>query len=406
MDIISKSTSLLAPCMSSALVIPHEVLAVILLTLGIFIFSREEKHDKWWSGLIGGVITLLSINFAVYYAFSLLVYSLARAIKTKNYKFHIIRLIITGVMTFLISSIYLVPYLSSVLKHGSDNFQWVWTIMSNFDPYLVTFGLGFIGLTFILGVLGIITLPKSNFKLILIITLVVLYIGRFHVYITKPLFNMSYIPDHAYYALVFFLSFTGGIFLRDFPIKIIFKKWTLERLKMGHIFLASTFFLPILIWNPISNGGILNEFKPIPEKIENIASVINDKTTKDDILLSSNELSPWILLLTGRHLALSGSPWCSNPSARYTLRYNDFEKAFTSKDIKRIKEILNKWAVDILIFSKEKNEWFFGQTNPKFGRLRSYRGIRLQIDKKTFGDNKHFKKIFEDEYYVILEVMG
>jgi len=392
--------------MHSALVIPHEVLAVILLILGIFIFSREKNHDKWWAGLIGGIITLLSINFAVYYALSLLVYSIVRSIKTANYKFHIIRLIITGFITFLVSSVYTVPYLSSVLKHGSDNFQWVWTIMPNFDPYLVTFGLGFMGLTFILGVLGIITLPKSNFKLILVITLVILYIGRFHVYITKPLFNMSYIPDHAYYALVFFLSFTGAIFLRDFPVKISFKKWSLERLKMGHIFLASTFFLPILIWNPVSNGTILNAFKPVPEKIENITSVINDKTTKDDIILASNELSPWILLLTGRHLALSADPWCSNPSARYTLRYNDFKKAFTSKDIKKIKEILNEWAVDILIFSKQNNVWFFAQTNPKFGRLRKYRGITLKIDKDIFGNSNYFEKIFEDEYYVILEVMG
>ena len=403
-----------------AIVRPYELIAIILMIFGLFLFSREKKQDKWWAGLIGGIIALLSINFAVYYALSLLVYSILSAIKTKNYKTYISSLIVTGFITFLVSSVYTVPYLLSVLKHGSDNYQWIWTILSNFDPYLVTFGLGFMGLTFILGMLGIITLPKSNFKLILIITLMILFIGRFHVYITKPLFNVSYIPDHAYYSLVFFLSFTGAIFLRDFPLKISFKKWTLEKLRMGHIFLASTFFLPIMIWNPISNDSLNNSFKPIPEKIQNITSIIKEKTDKDDIILSSNEISPWILLLTGRHLALSGDPWCSNPTARYSLRYEDFSEALSTNDINVIKVNLNKWDVDVIVFvkdeviwdkkekkwvRKEREEyinWLFSASAPEFGRFFKKPRLEVEIYKNIFNNESYFTNIYEDQYHVVL----
>lgn len=386
----------------SAIVIPHEVLAVILLILGVFIFSREKKQDQWWAGLIGGIVTLLSVNFAVYYALSLLVYAIIRAFKTRNCKLHIIRLIVTGFITFLVSSVYLVPYIWSIINNGADDFHWKWTILSNFDPYLVTIGLGFMGLTFILGVLGIISLPKSNFKLVLIITLVILYVGRFHVYVTKPLFNMSYVPDHAYYALVFFLSFTGAIFLRDFPVKITFKKWTLERLKIGHIFLASTFFLPIIIWNPVSNSLLYNSFKPIPKKIEHITSIINNKTGKDDIVLASREISPWILLMTGRHLAISSDPWTSNPSARYSLRHKDFSEAFTSGNIKVIKNNLNKWKVNIIVFVKKDNKWGFNASGPYYGRFRQYGFLTAEIDKNIFNNDFYFTKLYQDADYVVL----
>lgn len=389
--------------MHAVLVIPHEVISIILLILGLFLFSRERKQDKWLAGLIGGIVTLLSVNYAVYYALSLVVYAIIRAVKTKKYKFYFFRLIVTGFITFLISSVYLVPYILSMLKHGSDNFQWIQTSMSNFDPFLVTFGLGFMGLTFILGVLGIITLPKSNFKLILIITLFVLYAGRFHVYITKPLFNISYIPDHAYYALVFFLSFTGAIFLRDFPMKIGFRQWTLGKVKIGHIFLASTFFLPILIWTPISNQTIYNSFKPVPEKIHNITSVLKEKTETNDIILASNEISPWILLLSRRHLALSGSPWCSNPTARYSLRYKNFSESFSDRDIKVIKEKLDKWNVNIIVFAKEDNKWVFRASSPEFGMLFSPSGLKAEIDKKIFDNNEYFEKVYEDDFYIVLK---
>ncbi|SVE56352.1 uncharacterized protein METZ01_LOCUS509206, partial [marine metagenome] len=151
-----------------AIVRAYEFIAVILMILGLFFYSVENKQAKWLGGLIGGVVVTLNIAYSVYYVFSLVLYTILRAIKTRNYRSHISRLIVAGFVTFFISSVYIVPYFLSVLKHGSDSYQWQWTILSNFDPYLVTLGLGFMGLTFILGIFGIFTLPKSNFKLILI----------------------------------------------------------------------------------------------------------------------------------------------------------------------------------------------------------------------------------------------
>lgn len=398
----------------------YELIAIILVILGVFFFSREKKQDTLLAGIIGGIITNLAIGIAVYYSLSLFVYAIIRAIKTGNYKIYLLRLIVIGFITFLLASLYIIPYLMSVVKNGSDSYHWIMTMLSDYDPYFVTFGLGFMGLTFILGVLGIISLPKSNFKLILVITLVILFVGRFHVYITKPVFNISYVPDLAYYALVFFLSFTGAIFLRDFPIKISFKKWTLQKLKMGHIFLACTFFLPILIWNPVSNECLYNSFNPIPEKIEKITDVINKETGKEDIVLASSEISPWVLLLTGRHLALSGDPWCSNPTARYSLRYKDFAEAFSSSDIEVIKNNINKWNLDVLVFvkdemvwdnkeqkliRKEKEEdihWSFRAGSPDFGTFFRDPGLDVDVDKSIFGNNKYFIKLYEDEHYVVL----
>ena len=404
----------------AAIVRPYSNIAMILLILGLFLFSREKRQDKWWSGLIGGIITLFSIHSLVYYAISLLVYTTIRAIKTGNYKLNIFRLFVVGLVAFIISSVYLVPYLLSVLKHGADKYQWMWTMgLWDYDPYVITFGMGFMGLTFILGVLGIIYLPQSNFKLILIITLVILLLGRFHIYITKPLFNVSFIPEWAWFGLVFLFSFTGAIFLRDFPVKISFKNWTLQKLKMGHIFLACTFFLPILIWNPISNKTLYSSFNPIPEKIEKITDVINKETGKEDIVLASREISQWVLLLTGRHLALSGDPWCSNPSARYSLRYKDFSEAFSTDDINVIKNNLNKWNVDVLVFvkdemvwdnkekkwvGKEKEEdvhWLFSASAPEYGSFSPKHGLKADIDKSIFGNKDYFAKLYEDENYVV-----
>ncbi len=385
-----------------AIIRPYELIAVILMIYGIFLFSREKKNDKWWTGLISGIVTLLSISFEVPFALSLLVYSVIRAVRTKNYKTHFLRLVVVGFVTFFVSSIYTVPYLISVLRHGSDNYQWMWTILSEFDPYLVTFGLGFMGLVFVFGVLGIISLFQSNFRLILIITLAVLYIWRFHIYITKPLYNIKFISEQSYYALVIFLSFTGAIFLRDFPIRICFKKWTFDKLKIGHIFLASTFLLPILIWNPISNENFYNSFKPVPEKIRHLTDIINKKIDKDDIILASREISPWLLLLTGRKLALSGDPWCSNPAARYSLRFKDFSEAFSIDDIKVVKNNLNKWNVDIIVFVKEADNWGFTAGQPVFGMLRSPAPLRAVADKRIFSNNLYFEKLYEDDFYVVL----
>lgn len=171
----------------------------------------------------------------------------------------------------------------------------------------------------------------------------------------------------------------------------------------SHLF-SLHFFLPILIWNPVNNNLIYQAFKPIPEEIQNISSIINKKTEKGDIILASNEISPWILLLTGRHLALSGSPWCSNPTARYSLRYNDFKKAFLSNDINEVKEILNKWDVGILIFSKQNDDWYFNAASPEYGRLHAYRDLNLKIDKRIFRDSNNFNKMYEDENYIIIKV--
>ena len=125
-----------------------------------------------------------------------------------------------------------------------------------------------------------------------------------------------------------------------------------------------TFFIPILIWNPISNLSLEDSFNPVLKKIENIASIINEKTDEYDIVLATNDVSQWILLLTGRHLAISGSPWCSNPTARYSLRYDDFFEAFSSDKIEIVKNRLNKWDVNILVFLKDVKELDKKEINP------------------------------------------
>ncbi|NQT02446.1 MAG: hypothetical protein HQ580_10505, partial [Planctomycetes bacterium] len=141
----------------------------------------------------------------------------------------------------------------------------------------------------------------------------------------------------------------------------------------------------------------------------------------EDIILASIELSPWILLLTGRQLALSDDPWCSNPTARYSLRYKDFAEAFLSNDIELIKNNLNKWNVDVLVFvkdemvwdkkakqlvKKEKEEdihWSFRAGSPEFGKLFKKPRLEVEVDKRIFGNSKYFKKLYEDEHYVVLQ---
>jgi hypothetical protein len=386
----------------SAVVIPHEVIAMILLILGIFVFSREKKHDIWWAGFIGGIIASLSINYVVYYFLSLLVYAITRAIKTHQYKLHFLRIFIAMSVIFIVSAIYVVPYFLSILSNGADNYQWKWSILSNFDPYLVTFGLGFMGLTFVMGIAGIITLPKSNFRAMLSITLIVLLFGRFHVYITKPFFNISYIPDHAYYAIASFLSFTSALFLINFPIKIHYKKWVLQELNIAHIFLFATFFLPIFTWNPINNEHLYRAFIPVTEQIEKIGNIISEKTVKSEVILSSDDISGWILLLTGRHLALSGDPWCSNPTARYSLRYKDFSEVFFANDVMMVKDNLKKWKVDIIVFIKEDDKWIFKAASPEFGEFFSGEGLKAIVKKDIFDNKLHFSKLYEDKYYVVL----
>jgi hypothetical protein len=381
---------------------PHEAIAAILLIFGIFVFSREKKQDVWWAGFIGGVITLLSINYAVYYFLSILVYAITRAIKTHQYKLHFLRIFIAMSVAFLVSSIYIIPYFLSILSYGADNYHWKWSILSNFDPYLVTFGLGFMGFTFVMGIVGIIALPKSNFRLMLIVTLIVLLFGRFHIYITKPFFNISYISDHAYYAIASFLSFTSALFLTNFPIKIHFKKCVLQELSIAHIFLFATFFLPIFTWNPIGINHLYQAFMPITEQIEKIGNVISEKTAKNEVILSSNGISPWILLLTGRHLALSSDPWCSNPAARYSLRYKDFSEMFSAYDVMMVKDRLKKWKVDIIVFVKEDDKWIFKATSPEFGKVSSGVGLRAIVNKDIFDNKSHFAKLYEDKYYVVL----
>ena len=145
----------------------------------IVVFIKYDENLDIW--VFGGA----EFNYGVYFALSILIYSILIAIKKGSYKTHISSLISIGFIIFLVSSVYTLPYFISVIEHGSDNYHWIFTYLVNFDFHLVTFGLGFMGLTFILGILGIFILPKSNFKLILIITLGVLFIGRFHVYLTK-----------------------------------------------------------------------------------------------------------------------------------------------------------------------------------------------------------------------------
>ena len=91
-----------------------------------------------------------------------------------------------------------------------------------------------------------------------------------------------------------------------------------------------------------------------------------------------------------------------------------------SSDIEVVKNNLNKWNSDVLVFVKPKmvwdkkekkwvrkerddySRWLFRSTPPEFGRLFIKSDLEVEIDKNIFGDTKYFKKLYEDEYYVVL----
>jgi len=47
-------------------------------------------------------------------------------------------------------------------------------------------------------------------------------------------------------------------------------------------------------------------------------------------------------------------------------------------------------------------QWLFSANSPEFGRLFRKRGLEVEIDKSVFGNDKYFKKLYEDGYYVVL----
>lgn len=383
---------------------PHDSIAAVLLLWGIITFVYYPgMGGAIRAGLLGGIVTWLSVADLPLYLLCLSTYSIFELVRKRRID-SLIRLATIIALVLIIASPYMVPLLRAAMQYGTDRYQLSWTFHGYFDPTWSTIGMGFFGLTFFLGLIGMARLENPSLKFMLVLSTVMLYVIAFSILVTKPLFNISFLPAKARDVLFTLLSFTTALTLRDLPLSLQFLRLKITRIRIGYLFLLFTFALPLLAWNPLRDPYIEISRTPIPKEVQNVARVIKTSSRPRDVILSTCTMSWWIPALTGRKLALAGEPWYSNPVARYDLRYADFQRAFVSNDPGETLGILDKWRVDILVFEKGGEYWYFAAKIPENSMFHPGGTSKMRVDARRFTDLNHFDKIFEDEKYQILRV--
>jgi hypothetical protein len=117
---------------------PYEAISALFCLLWLIFWTREQTKPKWqlkqylFFGITGGLL------FLIYYFwwFILIPILILFTLIGKNKIIKIKNLFFTGIIIFLISSIYLIPLIISFIKNGIENWQAKFFIIQDFSTFV------------------------------------------------------------------------------------------------------------------------------------------------------------------------------------------------------------------------------------------------------------------------------
>jgi len=386
---------------------PYEALAALLSPLFVIFLTNEFELKKWdfkkylFFAFSGAFIFLTYYFwwFILIPVFLVLVYFSTN--KFLNFK----RLIILGGSIFLLSSIYLVPLIISIIRYGIENWQANFLMPEDFNSFFPWLDLSLKSILFILGIFSLIFFNKNKIIRANLIGLIFCYAYQL---INIFLFVIGKKP----FALSKPFLFLGGSFIifgATYLIIFLYKK-LLMNLSLDNkkiiILVIALFFIPLLpfgnfIDKPSIRWQIEEDLQTptIQYMVEIFQQKIPNYTSITWLSAGMQEINAYLPL----KYYIAYNPHFSHQASIYSQRMNLVKKLVSSKNSEDFYALTQNEAkpkiTGLFLYKNETKEnysMFFWQDNYPNG------GKELEIRlPKNLIDEKFWELKYEDKKFII-----
>lgn len=351
---------------------PHEVLSAFLTLLWLLVMSsvlekyngpRPGQSSALWviASVLGGLGILLYYPFwaLATMAFALLLgKEIYRGKLPPNF---IAKYLNMTLLSIFLSSPYWLPYVRTMMQNGAGpNYALKWFDLSQIDPSHFTFGMGYVGILFGLGLYGLVRNSHSSFtiqSLRLLVLVIYCWIGAS--FLSFSLLKISLLPQHAPILLFPLWSFFAGMAIVDLLSKSrpFSPKWSIRD---GHIPMCALCIALLTVpsavsWNSSTDQALAAAKRPIPPAVEAIADLLEDNDGMT-LLGGLDKQDPGVIYflptIAAVNLFIPPVPYYANPLQNYHKRVALAEAVFEDADPALVAVELRKLGVEGLILTK------------------------------------------------------
>ncbi len=388
---------------------PYETLPALLCVLLIGFIAQSFDWDKWsWKnyifiGISGGLLFLTYYFWWFILIPAIFTLALLSEYKSKN----ILRIILFGLIIFIISSPYLIPLLKSYIEFGMENWQAAYFVPPDLSTFVPWFDLNLKSIILIIGLIGLIWFRRKKFIKASLVTFVFAFIYQL---INVLIFAFGAKPAQA--AKPFLFLGTACLTIGAAYLTIyLFQKYTAKlelKYQKSIALILILLFIPLMpfvrfVDDPVVQNQIEKDLK-IPE-IKPLADFIKQNIDfQDRIWLSSGapEINAYIPLT----YYIAHNPHFSHHAANYSKRFTEIENMTQAQTADKFMQIIQQGQpqkIDslILYFDKTTNTYplfFWSDNYPNGGKE-----LRLDLPKNLI-DEKYWQKVYnEDEWYIFIK---
>ncbi len=341
---------------------PYEYMSAVVALLWFCALAVKIKNnnltskDVWIYGAMGA---LLFLTFYFWF-FALM---LASLIFILLYQVNIIpqyRKIAAIISVMVFGSLpFTVPLLVDITRHGSENFQAAFLVLSDFDVYAPFVSLSIYGLVTLVGVISLFKLRKKTFIKALTSVILASYLWQLISLITYITLGKTFGPAKNF----LFLTGAALVFAAAYGIAEFFKNK--ELVKMHHI---SVLMLITLFGYQLLGGQFTaksenqlqyqSALQPRTD-IEQLAMRLEQLPDKDQLRFLSAGIGP-VHAYTTLNQFISSNAHYSHPAAQFSLRLEIVKKLATSNSADQLHQRLSTplGDIDALLLHQIDNRYY------------------------------------------------
>lgn len=390
---------------------PYEVLSILLLLYWSIKFSHWitcktiDRKSILVTIIIGAILLLTYYPYFVFGIMALLICwflekDTSAKVKIVSYGVALASGVILALPCWL-------PYIISYITTPHDpNYRMLYVALWHFDPTLYTFGLGYFGSLFWLGVYALKDFMLNRTVKLLAMMVLICYGAATLSFITYPIAGISFLPAKWSEVLLILFGVLSGKGLQELKDRIL-----PTQPNRFWMFVLLLLFIPSpFLWNGFTDANLrasANDQQIINKTKTIITSSELATNTETLTVLANPSIAFAIPAFTQWRLYLSPNIHYSNPLAQFQERSQNVRQLNYAVSPDDMEQKVRSMGINVLIMNKDNDSYIiYVHHSAKPTTILTadpwpfpYDAIRIP---SNLFSSKYFKKTYEDDEIVVL----
>lgn len=383
---------------------PYEFLSALLgvIWLGYFYENLAKEKFKIWDylffGLIGGLLFL-----TYYFWWFLLIPVLFILTLMNGNRFRSIsRVITTGIIIFIIATIYLLPLAYSFWQKGIENWQAGYFVPSDFNLFMPWFSFSIAGFLSLLGLVSLVLFRKNKFIKASLVLLAACYFYQLANYMSFVFLKKTFQPSKPFLFLGGACLAIGATYGLIYFFNKLIGKYSWQIKKVLIIILVGLSLLPFYLFIGDTNVQAQLKNDQVAPGAKDLAKIIEAKIPDYQDLNWLSSGAPEINAYLPLNYYIAHNASFSHQASLFSERLAKVENLAGLKSSAEFEAELSNLGINALLLylDKQTNTYplFFWIDNfPNGGKT-----IRLDL-KPELINLPAWQKVYEDDWLILMK---